>query len=641
MKPYKEKVEVLERGTQLRTAKLSIDEENLDLVMEMLATLYTYPAEAIVREYATNAWDSHVEAGNPNPIEVTTPNRWDRKLYIQDYGVGLSVDELYDLYRNYGSSTKRESDDVTGMLGIGSKSGLSYADSFNIRAVKDGRYAEILVARDADSARSDMKLLDEGDTDEPNGVRFSIEVSDVNEIKRACDKVFKYWKHAKVLIDGQPPKLVAEGEKIDDKTFLLERTNTWGTDANDIIVMGNVAYPVDFELRSILRDSKQVIHWADIGAFTPHPSREALKYNKHTKQYIESVKAGLQSNILPPLQAEVDKADNIIEGFLSARKIVNDVSLLNWRGLEWNDFTAPKYVQQTVRIGYDETTIQEDHSNRQLETKLLTGYGVVNKNVCIVTNFDVKKFTKSHAVKLRKHTNKRFDRVFLFDGKDFDKSYLAGLPVYDYNDFKDIKVEVYTQYGKVKTAGRYYQWDAFQKTWVLQETDPKGKYIYFSSAKTEGYKDRYRNVEMLKNLFPDYTPVKMTANRFKKFERDHKNAIHSHNAVMKMRDEVDAQLTHADKLRLAGRKPLIDDKSKILDPELVKYIEEFDGWDADRIAKTSALVNLGVPVKAVVDRYDVTTKYDFRKNYPALEALNRPQRIEYVNAMYTYRQEKK
>lgn len=56
------------------TVAMSVDAASMAHVMSILTDLYSDPVLAVIREYSTNAFDSHVEAGVQRPIEVSLPN---------------------------------------------------------------------------------------------------------------------------------------------------------------------------------------------------------------------------------------------------------------------------------------------------------------------------------------------------------------------------------------------------------------------------------------------------------------------------------------------------------------------------------------------------------------------------------------
>ncbi len=89
---------------------MKIDENSLAHVMSLLTDLYSDPELAVIREYSTNARDSHIMAGVPHlPIKVTLPNGMSPYFKVQDFGLGMSVSDIEETYSKYGASTKRGS----------------------------------------------------------------------------------------------------------------------------------------------------------------------------------------------------------------------------------------------------------------------------------------------------------------------------------------------------------------------------------------------------------------------------------------------------------------------------------------------------------------------------------------------------
>jgi hypothetical protein len=73
---------------------MGIDEDAVDIIIDMVTELYSDREMAVVREYATNARDSHIEAGNDAPIEVITPTELSPYLIIRDFGIGMSLSDI-------------------------------------------------------------------------------------------------------------------------------------------------------------------------------------------------------------------------------------------------------------------------------------------------------------------------------------------------------------------------------------------------------------------------------------------------------------------------------------------------------------------------------------------------------------------
>jgi HSP90 family molecular chaperone len=118
----------------------SVKQENLAHIFSILRnSLYSDKAGAIIREYCTNAYDAHIQSGiSQTPIKIGCPTPMNCLLTIRDFGSGLSEEQIYNIYASYGESTKRNTNDQVGMMGLGSKSAFSYSDSFTIISHNDG-----------------------------------------------------------------------------------------------------------------------------------------------------------------------------------------------------------------------------------------------------------------------------------------------------------------------------------------------------------------------------------------------------------------------------------------------------------------------------------------------------------------------
>ena len=158
--------------------------------------LYANKIRAIIRELSCNALDSHIAAGNKEtPFDMHLPMPLEPYFAIRDYGTGLTHDQVINIYTTYFESTKTNSNDFIGALGLGSKSPFSYTDNFTVTAIRDGikgiysafinEYGVPSVARMADA-----------ETDEPNGVevKFAVDVrNDYSKFSSEAAEVLAYF----------------------------------------------------------------------------------------------------------------------------------------------------------------------------------------------------------------------------------------------------------------------------------------------------------------------------------------------------------------------------------------------------------------------------------------------------------------
>ena len=120
MQPQVETRSVTARGAETVGA-FGMKAENSAHIFNILrSTLYSNKVLAVLREYSANAWDEHRAAGIPDrPIKVVLPTALEPTLRVRDYGRGLSEQQVFEVYTQYGSSTKRGDDLTVGALGIG------------------------------------------------------------------------------------------------------------------------------------------------------------------------------------------------------------------------------------------------------------------------------------------------------------------------------------------------------------------------------------------------------------------------------------------------------------------------------------------------------------------------------------------
>jgi len=101
----------VESSGMLAEGKFGISMKDQAHILAILRDrLYTNKVLAVLREYGSNAWDAHREAGKEGlPIKVSLPTEIEPALIIRDWGPGLSEEDVFEVYVKYGASTKRGS----------------------------------------------------------------------------------------------------------------------------------------------------------------------------------------------------------------------------------------------------------------------------------------------------------------------------------------------------------------------------------------------------------------------------------------------------------------------------------------------------------------------------------------------------
>lgn len=147
---------VLEKLTSTYDVKL--DASASQLIMDVLAKLYDNPVEAAIREYVSNAYDANIEAGSTEPVHLHVPTEDEPYLEVSDTGSGLDYLGIVSVFANFGTSTKRDSNEFIGGFGIGSKSGLAISDKIHVSSVKNGLATSLLSSAKTASYRRALLL---------------------------------------------------------------------------------------------------------------------------------------------------------------------------------------------------------------------------------------------------------------------------------------------------------------------------------------------------------------------------------------------------------------------------------------------------------------------------------------------------
>ena len=329
MRPVRDDVRIEGDLVALETIEVTLDVKATPHLINMYTDLYKDRRWAVVREYLANALDATIAAqkkGQPTrPVEVHTPSPLGEPVFkVKDYGVGLDRQDIIEVISKYGASTKRETDDETGCLGLGCKSALTYSPQFTYTGVKNGVKTIIVTQRDAKNGVV-MKKVFEGPTDEPNGVEVQVPVKpgDGDYFEQKSKEMLSYWPEGVALLNGKEPEKINRDFPLTDDIFLTkaldERAKYRQYRNHDdgeqmTIVMGNVPYPIHTTLFQQIMHSKKwqfpwdhnVIAYVPMGSVEFEPSREGLRDTKLTKETLVGVINEYEKHVSKQMQAQID-----------------------------------------------------------------------------------------------------------------------------------------------------------------------------------------------------------------------------------------------------------------------------------------------------------------------------------------------
>lgn len=280
--------------------------------------IYENKIRAFVREISTNALDSHIEAGIPDePFHVSFPDILDPYFRVRDYGVSMDHDTVFNVFGTLFESTKDDSNDVVGAFGLGSKSPLAYADSFNVTAYLDGDMRLYLVSIDETGAPN-ISLVSQTETDKPNGIEVAVPIREA-DFNRVADEGRSVLSAFDVI-----PTCNIDLEKT-KRLFSLSDGSAYITVGGSRLYVrqGCVMYPVnDWDITSkvsnAIKYNYSLVLDVPIGTVGVTTSREALELDEKTRAYlIEKVGVAIQS-----IGTELNETIASMPNFLEATRYV-------------------------------------------------------------------------------------------------------------------------------------------------------------------------------------------------------------------------------------------------------------------------------------------------------------------------------
>lgn len=304
----------------VKANKVGIDTKNIDFVASLLTTnLYSNPIQSFLRETVSNGWDSHVEAGNPEPVIISLKSdepeefrsmagwQYGSKkaaitITIRDFGVGLSPERFANIYTNIGSSTKRDSNDFIGCFGIGRFSCLSCSDSATLNSYHDGTRYSYLMYKDGTGINIDQ--LGKFPTDAKNGLSVQVTLQmDYYKVQELINGLTALAFFNCIYLDDSQKLLRDFAEQFNARksvylksfgvwdmgNYSLKRTTSYNSNKPVNIVVGNCIYPFTKEQlyaqSKLPKDLPIYLHF-DIGELDVTPNREAILYNPKTDDAI-------------------------------------------------------------------------------------------------------------------------------------------------------------------------------------------------------------------------------------------------------------------------------------------------------------------------------------------------------------------
>ncbi len=438
-------------------AFFTVKDKNVGHIFSILRNkLYSNKPLAIIREYCTNAFDAHVEAGiATRPIEVLFPTAFKNSLTIRDFGYGLSENDVYNVFASYGESTKRGTNDQVGMMGLGSKSAFCYVNDFTITSYHNGTKSVYLAYIDETNVGKVSKIAEEPTSETGLAIDVVVKTIDLQSFREVAGSFLCEFDPKPIVLNDDRVVQAFQTKKDDNviiKSDYYEITRRWYS-STSVVRMGNVSYPFnmnDLQMSSqdaIKLDSfryLQVKLFAPIGSVVPSASREALEMDDQTKQYIVGALYRILEDVRQDIQAQLDTCNSLYTFILKAR----DLSDVN------NTFGIKPVYQGNSMHGYDGLTIKKSQMPTLIDIKELQDDSrkTFIKASVLVPNTGQTLYTYHGNVpqnSVRKRildTGNRLKECFLLEFKSqADKDALVNNPAFEGAKFVDVSTLPYVK----------------------------------------------------------------------------------------------------------------------------------------------------------------------------------------------------
>jgi hypothetical protein len=450
MKPQVKSKKSVQSSGITETVKFGIKSSGLHHVLGILRDqLYSDKVGAVIREYSCNAYDAQVEAGcAERPIEVSLPTQLKLEFKVRDFGSALNEDDIQNVYAFYGESTKRNSNDVTGMLGIGSKSAFAYGDNFVINSYIDGT-KHIYNAFIDPSQVGQISKIGTQKTTQENGIEIVVPVKyeDVDEFWNKSKDLFKWFKVRPELKnathDYKDYDTMFEG---DGWRYLNNPDANRYYSGDAIIVMGNIGYPLDSDKLNMSQSERDeglgqfisdslVLDMA-IGDVEIAASRENLQYTEYTRKNIIKKLREVKDEMTATIEKQFDESKTMFAAkqlwgsvfdttsrLYSLRNVLKDK--LEWNGENIGDNTI-NCLDKLNEYGKEQkielSTFKKGYRSSKFKIDNDESYINCYKNTVVIENdLGHRRGVMGRVLNLLENENKKVYLIDFLDGRPTSK----------------------------------------------------------------------------------------------------------------------------------------------------------------------------------------------------------------------------
>jgi hypothetical protein len=460
--------------------------------------LYSDKIKSVIRELVCNAWDAHIIAKQTKPFIIHLPSALEPYFSVQDFGTGMSHQDIMDLYSTYFESDKVESNDLIGAYGLGSKAPFSYTNSFNVESIYNGSktfYTMIINEYGIPTVNKISTIS----TNDHNGltVKFAVKKDDYIDFLNKTVRVIRVFNNSPQIIgndeyDGLKQTLT---KVLGGDNWAYYTTNFYAND-RAVVLQGNVEYPIEEKQLGKLTDKQLFVAnnkfylFFNIGDIEVTASRENIEYTDNTKQLIKTRLTEIHDSFVLNFKKDVKNAKTFWMARCTVKNIATQLGFtlnnlehitFNWHGTKFG-------ADDDVALVLDKSKIFEYRLkiNNQLQRKNHGRRAVIKPDdsvgfVCLdIELSNIKK-------------NKRLRKIFfltkketLFVTNSFDNDAINKIGNPEIINISTIQEDIIIKKNKARTYNHDYYYLLHNETQITETIpiyDTTNYYVNFRNYK--------------------------------------------------------------------------------------------------------------------------------------------------------------
>lgn len=410
----------MDNRVQTRKKKaVGVSEEAFGLVTGALTHFYSDPIYATARETIANAIDACTAAGVEKRVDITVTGdlTYSSEVAFTDYGTGMSMDTLMDVFAEFGISTKRggdnttgaivaDADEFTGEFGLGGKTPYALSNTFTVLTERDGQATLGVFTRNNEDMGECDPFPQEATGQNGTTVTVPLRRHQRQEMISAVKRVAYAMPQGSVTLNGDTlPSIYDTSEKIEHGRIVPDPYEV-GLKPNSVyVLMAGLIYPLTnmddvLELPSIYsRSGQALILEAENHRYKPTPQRDLLRKTEKNRERLTEDLKELYDTVVDHYAKSLNDM-TWLEAAQAVRGITRDLSgivpdgyiegNLMWRGIVLNETVS---VGELERVEDEETGFARLQPNDECLFTFTKTYGkgrsAVNQNPMRISAYEV------------------------------------------------------------------------------------------------------------------------------------------------------------------------------------------------------------------------------------------------------------